>query len=73
MLLNQSHTHTDLVLPIDALEKHLFDAIDGRRSIAGIVEHVAARRNGDPSWDRARAFFERLWAYDQVVFDASQG
>ena len=73
VLLNQSHTHTDLVLPIDVLEKRLFDAIDGRRSIAAIVEHVAERRTGDPSWDRARTFFERLWAYDQVVFDASQG
>ena len=73
VLLNQSHTHTDLVLPIDVLEKRLFDAIDGRRSIAGIVEQLPERRNGDRSWDRARAFFERLWAYDQVVFDASQG
>ena len=73
VLLNQSHSYTDLVLPIDVLEKHLFDAIDGRRSVAGIVEHVAGRMNADPSWDRARTFFERLWAYDQVVFDASQG
>jgi SAM-dependent methyltransferase len=73
VLLNQSHTHTDLVLPVDVLEKRLFDAIDGRRSIAGIVEQLRERRNGDRSWERARAFFERLWAYDQVVFDASQG
>ena len=73
VLLNQSHTHTDLVLPIDVLEKHLFDAIDGGRSIAGIVEQLPEHRNGDRNWDRARTFFERLWAYDQVVFDASQG
>ena len=73
VLLNQSHTHTDLVLPIDGLEKHLFDGIDGRRSIAGMVEQLPERRNGDRSWDRVRTFFERLWAYDQVVFDASQG
>ena len=73
VLLNQSHSHTDLVLPIDGLEKHLFDDIDGRRSIAAIVEQLPERRDGDRSWDRACRFFERLWAYDQVVFDASQG
>ena len=72
VLLNQSHTYTDLVLPLDLLEKQLFDAIDGWRSIAGIVEQLPERRNGDRSWDRARTFFERLWAYDQIVFDASQ-
>jgi hypothetical protein len=27
-----------------------------------------ARKHGDP--DTERAFFERLWWYDQVVFDA---
>ena len=73
VLLNQSHTHTDLVLPIDVLEKQMFDAIDGCRSIAAIVEQLAERRDISRTWDRARTFFERLWAYDQVVFDASQG
>ena len=73
VLLNQSHSHTDLVLPIDGREKHLFDAIDGHRSIAAIAEQLPERRDDDRSWDRARRFFERLWAYDQVVFDASQG
>ena len=73
VLLNQSHTHTDLVLPIDVLEKQLFDAIDGCRSIAAIVEQLPERRDISRTWDRARTFFERLWAYDQVVFDASQG
>ena len=73
VLLNQSHTNTDLVLPIDVLEKRLFDAIDGRCSVAGIIEQLQEPRNGDRNWDRARTFFERLWAYDQVVFDASQG
>jgi SAM-dependent methyltransferase len=71
VLINQSHTHTDLVLPIDAHEKHLFDAIDGRRSIGGIVEQVSGQKDGDQKWDRAHAFFARLWAWDQVVFDAT--
>jgi hypothetical protein len=44
----------------------LFDGIDGRRSIAEIAEH--ARGSG---LDRARALSERLWWYDQVVFDTS--
>ncbi|MGD8474190.1 MAG: methyltransferase, partial [Anaerolineae bacterium] len=65
VLINQSHTYTDLYLPIDALEKKLFDAIDGQRTIGEI-----AREHGQP--DAARALFERLWWYDQVVFDASQ-
>lgn len=65
VLINQSHTYTDLYLPIDALEKKLFDAIDGQRTIGEI-----AREYGQP--DAARALFEQLWFYDQVVFDASR-
>ena len=65
VLINRTHTYTDIYLPIDAAEKKIFDAIDGERSIAGIV--------GAPEQhDAARTFFERLWRYDQVVFDASQ-
>ena len=37
VLLNQSHSNTDLVWPIDAWQKRLFDAIDGRRTIAQIL------------------------------------
>lgn len=69
VLLNQSHSFTDLVLPIDTVEKRLFNAIDGRRSIAGIVDQVSGQKDGDQKWSRARAFFERLWAWDQVVLD----
>ena len=63
VLINQTHTYTDLYLPIDAHQKGLFDSIDGERTIGEI-----ARKHGDP--DTARALFERLWWYDQVVFDA---
>jgi SAM-dependent methyltransferase len=65
VLINPSHTYTDIYLPIAAAEKPLFDAIDGVRSIGEI-----AREHG--RLDSARAFFERLWWYDQVVFDASR-
>jgi SAM-dependent methyltransferase len=65
VLLNRSHAHSDLILVIDAVDKRLFDGIDGHRSI----EEIAARVSGEPP--RAQAFFERLWWYDQVVFDLS--
>lgn len=70
VLINQSHTYTDLYLPIDQAEKKLFDAIDGERSIAEIVRNTWEGQR-EPDWARAGAFFERLWRYDQVVFDAS--
>ena len=69
VLINQSHTYTDLYLPIDKEERQLFEAIDGKRTIADIVRHTWAR---EQHWERARTFFERLWWYDQVVFDASR-
>lgn len=70
VLINQSHTYTDLYLPIDQVEKKLFDAIDGEQSIAEIVRNTWEGPR-EPDWARAGAFFERLWMYDQVVFDAS--
>jgi hypothetical protein len=66
VLLNRSHPFHDLILIIEAKEKRMFDAIDGHRSIAQIMDQV----NDKPSAD-ARAFFEKLWRYDQVVFDKS--
>ena len=72
VLINQAHVYTDLILPIDRFEKRLFHAIDGRRTIAEVVDR-ATSSPGDPQRQtRARAFFERLWWYDQVVFDASR-
>ena len=70
MLLNQSHSDQDLVLSIDEAELPLFRAIDGRRTIAAIVERAQTTDN-PASRERARDLFERLWWYDQVVFDAS--
>ena len=37
VLINRSHTYTDIYLPIDAREKRLFDAIDGKRTIGEIA------------------------------------
>jgi SAM-dependent methyltransferase len=65
VLLNQSHSYTDLVLPIDASERQMFEAIDGQRSIADIARSEGRRES-------VRAFFERLYRYDQIVFDSSR-
>ena len=71
VLLNQSHApSTDLVLPISALEKRLYDAIDGRRTIGQIVGDVDLNQERADVTRQACAFFERLW-YDQVAFDTT--
>ena len=72
VLINPTHAYRDLIMPIDSAEKKLFDAIDGNFSIGGIVERTLPSSQAKPQLDMARAFFERLWHYDQVVFDASQ-
>ena len=61
VLVNQTHVFSDLFVVMNADEKLMYDAIDGRRSISEIVDKV----------EGARDFFQRLWWYDQVVFDTS--
>jgi SAM-dependent methyltransferase len=68
VLLNRSHQHPDLILIVNAAEKRLFEAIDGRRTIHEIAD--AARETNHRA---ARSFAERLWQYDQVVFDTTRG
>ena len=65
MLLNQSHPFTDLILPISAAQKRMFEAIDGRRTIEEIA---GVAQVGDEAYD----FFAKLWSYDQVVFGSEQ-
>jgi hypothetical protein len=72
VLINQTHTYRDLYMPIDSTEKGLFDAIDGDSSIGEIVERTLASARKKVQPGMARAFFERLWWYDQVVFDSSR-
>ena len=72
VLINQTHAYRDLIMPIDSTEKRLFDAIDGNRSIGGIVERTLPSSQTKSQLDMARTFFEKLWWYDQVVFDASR-
>ena len=66
VLINQNHTDKDIYLTINSLEKRMFDAIDGKCIIREIIEESAA------NLESAHSFFERLWWFDQVVFDASE-
>jgi len=68
VLLNRSHPFHDLLLAIDEQENRMFEAIDGRRSI----QEIASLAGGNGLVPRARAFFEKLWWYDQIVFDTSK-
>jgi len=72
VLINQTHTDKDLINAIDATEKRMFDAIDGKRSVGDIARGTTTSSRKESPLDLARAFFERLWRYDQVVFDASR-
>lgn len=68
VLINRAHTFTDLLLTVDAFEDQLLGTIDGKRTLAEIMEMVV---HDEADMRRALGFFERLWQYDQVVFDAS--
>ena len=67
VLLNRTHLFDDLFLPVNEQEKQLYEAIDGQRNISEIVEGL---KSSSPV---ARDFFEKLWWFDQVVFDMSRG
>lgn len=69
VLINRTHRFTDLILSVDSFENRLLNTIDGKRTLGEIVES-AGQDNGVER--RALSFFERLWQYDHVVFDASR-
>lgn len=64
VLINQGHTFTDIYFPIEAPQREIFERIDGVKAIGDIATNEAERQT-------ARILFERLWHYDQVVFDTS--
>jgi SAM-dependent methyltransferase len=68
VLINRAHKFTDLVCTVDSFEDRLLSAIDGHRTLAEILQFAGQDRDGNR---RALSFFERLWQYDQIVFDAS--
>ncbi|MGE5376660.1 MAG: class I SAM-dependent methyltransferase [Bacteroidota bacterium] len=67
-LINPANGHPELALSVDELELQLFNAIDSRRSISGIIQLVAEERGTKPDaiYSRAQLFFEQLWWYDLV-------
>lgn len=71
VLINRTHPYRDLVLAIDATQKRLLDAVDGRSSIAAILGAQGASSSSPDLPDVACRLFERLWWWDQVVFDLS--
>ncbi len=71
VLLNRSHVYRDIYLPIDAFEKSVFDAIDGKRNIEDIANELPAAMSETAKRSAVRRFFERLFLCDQVVFDTS--
>jgi SAM-dependent methyltransferase len=68
VLLNPAHEHRDLLLPINAWQERLLDAIDGQQSLGDIVQEYETSGGAH----RALPFFERLWRFDQIVIDASR-
>ncbi len=67
VLINTAHTFNDLLLQISPEEDVLFRAIDGEST----VEKILMTTNHREQQFEAREFFDRLWRYDQVVFDLS--
>jgi SAM-dependent methyltransferase len=72
VLINPMHRHTDIFLPIDASEERLLNAIDGSRPVKDVLSIAANDPQHDGSQDNALEFIERLWRYDQILFDASK-
>jgi SAM-dependent methyltransferase len=71
VLINRNHTYTDLFTIVSPTEKHIFEAIDGSRTIGDLLKTTLPSWQKPPQLSAARAFFERLWWHDQVVFDAT--
>ncbi|MBV9569175.1 MAG: methyltransferase domain-containing protein, partial [Hyphomicrobiales bacterium] len=69
VLINQAHRFTDLICTVDPFEDRLLGAIDGCRALAEVLRFAGPNEDGNR---RALSFFERLWRYDQIVFDVSR-
>jgi SAM-dependent methyltransferase len=65
VLINQNHTDKDIILPINALEKRVYETIDGFLTIEEISSKISIDQKS------VGLLSERLWKYDQIVFDKS--
>jgi SAM-dependent methyltransferase len=68
VLINRGHSFRDIFLPITAIEKQIFDAIDGNSTIGEIIRAVDPLSKEIVIADLARNFFDQIWWQDQVVF-----
>ena len=64
VLINRAHPYADLALPINPAQDRVFSSIDGKRAVGEILRGAKL--------DQGRELFERLWSYDQIVFDATE-
>lgn len=71
ILINKNQ-YRDIYLPVDSSEKLLFEAIDGTNTIKDITEKTLTSLDQSSQISTSRIFFEKLWWYDQVVFDTTQ-
>jgi hypothetical protein len=71
VLINRTHGDRDLYMPIDDDERRMFDGIDGTRRIEEIANEAPPHQSARSGLEVARSLFERLWWYDQVVFEAA--
>ena len=71
VLLNQAHTFSDLVLPIDETQLQIFNEIDGHTTIGKILKKVSSPASSEKIKDNACRFFQQLWWFDQVVLETS--
>jgi hypothetical protein len=58
-----------LLIAVSALEKRLFDAVDGRRCLGEIVEDSLPANAG--RFEIGRHFFERLWLHDHIAIGSA--
>ena len=70
VLINRTHSYTDIYMAVNATEKRFFDAVNGECTIGNILNRTPTLPEGSHQ-NMARAFFERLWWHDQVIFDTS--
>jgi SAM-dependent methyltransferase len=64
VLLNPAHKHAEFAWSISRQQGDLLSHVDGDRTVEQIAQSVCGS-----STETVRGFFEKLWRYDQVVFE----
>ncbi|MBV8497382.1 MAG: class I SAM-dependent methyltransferase [Gammaproteobacteria bacterium] len=68
VLINRAHAYPDLALAVTPSQFRVFSAIDGKRTVEEVLRIAA----GGVGAEGGPQFIERLWEYDQIVFDAAR-